>query len=173
MARKRGGSHSRAVRRKGNKIWTANLFAELDPLSTVLSADMVVKGDFAPFKQITMRTVRGWLHLMPFTGSTLDDTVFMMICVVDEDIASTSPTLDPTVVSTYIDEDILWTGGATTVHDSNGVLIGSGGHFFDINVKTDRIIQEGQKLRFVYSNLDGTGEQMLSGVLRTLLITTA
>jgi len=172
MSRNRRVNHSaRGSRKKGNLIWTAILMNEVDPLATVTRQLMASKTDFAPFKEATLLTIRGWLHVAPFTGSILDDTVFMYICVVDEDIGGTATTLDPTAVATYVDEDILWTGGATTTHDGNGVLIGGGGHMFDINVKTKRKIREGMNLQLVMANNDGTGEQMVSGVLRSLLTT--
>ncbi len=165
MTRKR---QSRATGRKVGKIWTANVFSELDALATVISVNLVEEQDIAPFAHLMMQTVRGWIHVAPLTGSVLDDTIFMAIVVVDEDVASTSASMLPTAADFYVDEDILWTGGAVTTHGV-GTVVGGGGHWFDINLKTKRRIRDGQDLRFVFANLDGTGEQIVSGVLRTLL----
>ena len=162
---------ARATRKKGGRIWTANVFNELDPLSTALSQILVQGGDFAPFEEVTMRTIRGWIHIAPLTTSILDDTCFCAIMVVDEDIGSGDTQLKPSVVANLVDEDILWTGGAVTTHDGNGILIGGAGAHIDIHVKTMRKIKEGQKVVFAFNNNDGTGEQALSGMLRTFLTT--
>ena len=163
-------SRARRVSKDKAKVWTANVFSELDPLATVTSVNLVEAADITPFSKLHLQTVRGWFHVAPFTTSILDDTLFAMLCVVDEDIGATSATMLPTLADTYVDEDILFTWGAVTTHGV-GTVIGGGGHWFDVNVKTKRIIRDGQSLRFVFANLDGTGEQILSGVMRTLLHT--
>ena len=170
MARK-FQSRARRVSKDKAKVWTANVFSELDPLATVTSVNLVEAADITPFAKLHLQTVRGWLHVQPFTTSILDDTFFAYLCVVDEDIGATSAAMLPTLADTYVDEDILYTWGCITTHDANGVLIGGGGMWFDINVKMGRIIRDGMTLRFVFANLDGTGEQIVSGVFRTLLHT--
>ena len=168
---RRTRTSGRSSRKKGGRIWTANVFNELDPLSTATSQIMVQGGDFAPFEEVTLRTIRGWVHFAPLTTSILDDTVFAAIMVVDEDIGSGDTQLKPSVVANLVDEDILWTGGAFTSHDGNGVLIGGGGAHVEVHVKTMRKIKEGQKVIFAMNNNDGTGEQAVSGMLRTFLTT--
>jgi len=174
MSRHRGRSVNNAARgsrKKGNLIWTALLMNELDPLATVTSQTLVQGSDFTSFKSATLLAIRGWIDIRPFTTSILDDTVFLYIMKTDEDIGGTSSTQDPTAVGTYVDEDILWTGGVTTTHDANGVLIGGGGTHMLIDVKAKRKVLEGELIRLVFANNDGTGEQMVSGVLRCLLTT--
>jgi len=166
MPRRRG--HTKATRKSGGMIWTANVFNELDPLATNTGVALVAAADIAPFKGLVMQTIRGWIHVAPITGSVLDDTLWMFIGKVDEDTGLTSSTLLPDVADTYVDEDIVWTGGAVTTHGV-GTVVGGAGHWFDVHVKVKRKIRDGQELRLNFANNQGTGEQLLSGVLRTLL----
>jgi len=161
---------SHTARKKGNKIWTADVLVELDPLATFLEVVLVAGSDFAPFESVVLKGIYGWLHVAPFTSSLLDDTVMWYIAKFDEDIGATSAANDPFAAATYVDEDILFTGGATTTHGTGAAVIGGAGHHQEIAITgSKRRIQEGEKLSLIFANQDGTGEQLFSGVLRCIL----
>ena len=165
---KRRGS-SRSFRRSKNSIKTAVVLQEVDPLATVISVVLAQGADFAPFNQATMVTIRGWLTVMPLTGSTADDSVAFAVWLADADLGLTNAQFNPWTAANYTQEDCVWTAGAIATHGGTATVIGGGGINIDVNVRTDRIIKEGENLRLSFANLFGTGEQVVSGVLRTFL----
>ena len=168
--RKRRGGVSRSSRQNKNSIKTAVVLQEVDPLASVISVLLATKADFAPFSQATMMTIRGWLAIQPTTGSTADDSVAFAIWKADEDLGLTNAQFNPWTAANYTDEDCIWTAGAVCTHVSTATLIGGGGvPHIDVNIQTKRIIKEGEDLRLSFANLFGTGEQVVSGVLRTFL----
>ncbi len=171
MPRANRQSRARRVSKDKAKVWTANVLSELDPLATVTSVNLVDASDITPFAALKLQTIKGWLHVAPLTGSVLDDTFFEAIVMVDEDVASTSASMLPTLADFYVDENILYTFGAVTTHGV-GTVIGGAGRWFDIDVSgSKRVVRDGQNIRFIFANLDGTGEQIVSAVFRTLLHT--
>ena len=168
MSRRRG--HTRSVRRSGSgaslAVWTADILNELDPLTTTTGITLLDKSDFAPAQEITMRGIYGWLHVMPLTGGIIDDTVFMMMGVYDEDLTITgSAHMDPGTVSNLTDEDIFWTGGAITTNIST--TIGGGGVYMPIHITNMRKIRKGMRINLTFTNGGGSGENLISGMLRT------
>ena len=163
-------SHRRSVRRKGGgaslSVWTADVLNELDMLTTTTGISILETADFAPAQEITMRGIYGWLHVMPLTSGIADDTTFMMMGVYDEDIAIAGSTpMDPGVAQNLVDEDIFWTGGGITTNIST--TIGGGGVYMPIHITNMRTVRRGQRINLTFTNGTGTGEVLVSGMLRT------
>jgi len=161
----------RSVRRTGSgpslSVWTADVLNELDPLSTTTGITLLEKADFAPAQEITVRGIYGWLALQPSSVATADDSLFMMMSVMDEDIAITgSNPMDPAVAANLVDEDVFWTGGGITTHVA-ATAIGGGGVYMPIHITNMRKIRKGMRLNLTFTNGQGTGSQLLSGMLRT------
>ncbi len=115
-------------------------------------------------ERATILRIRGWLsvHNKTTTGIRPEGAWFAYITVQDEDAAAAAADLP----STYVDEDILWTGGGVfTATDTNAT-----GHVTDllVDVKAMRKIRIGQVCRLVITNVSG-GDLENSGVLRALL----
>ncbi len=166
------GGFSKKSRSRAGKIKTAVVLQEIDALASVLSFVLVNKADFAPFTKATMVAIRGWLAIAPTTGSTADDSVAIAIWKADDDLGLTNAQFNPWTAGNYVDEDCLWTTGGITTHGGTATVIGGGGvQLIDVNVKTDRVVREGEDLRLSMANLFGTGEQIISGVIRTFLTT--
>ncbi len=164
MTRRRGTT--RHSRKKGTSIWTANVLNELDLLTTTTGVTLLQASDFAPLQTITLRGIYGWLHIKPLTGGIIDDTTFMMITKIDADVSTTGTTsLDPGTVANLTDEDVFWTGGAITNNIST--TIGNGGTYIPLHLTNMRKVPEGQKVVLTFTNGGGTGEVLVSGMLRT------
>jgi len=162
--RKRGSSAS--SRRAGSSIWTANVINELDLLTTVTGITLLQSSQFAPFSEVTMRGIYGWLHLKPLTSGIIDDTAFLMMTKIDEDIAiSGQGTLDPGDVTNLTEEDVFWTGGG--IVNNISTTIGNGGVYMPIHLTNMRKVTQGQKIVLTFTNGGGAGNIMLSGMLRT------
>ncbi len=169
MVHQRRGT-SRSVRKKGSKIWTSVIAVELDPLATFLDLTLVAGADFAPFETVTLMGIYGWLDIRPASVAVQDDSVFWYIAKFDSDIGTTSAANDPFAAATYVDEDIMWTGGATCTNGTTANLVGGAGVHQEIKITgSKRKIREGENIRLIFANLGGTGEQLFSGVLRTIL----
>ena len=156
---------ARSSRAKGKYIWSSILLENFNVPVTPAGADIVIGTDFAAHsgrEGVTLMAIRGWLAYTAQAG-TSNDTLMEFIGVFDEDEATA--TIDPALAGTYVDEDILWTGGwfKQTATD-----IGSRqGGFEQINVKARRKIHTGQEVRLIMTT---TNDQIqISGVLRGLL----
>ena len=108
--------------------------------------------------------IRGWLSCTAQTG-TGGDTITMFIAVVDEDESPTGASLDPALAGSYIDEDILWTGGWTKQEATNSGSRAS--HWQEINIKARRKLHTGQAIRWQMTTTND--EIQVSGVMRALL----
>ncbi len=159
MANRRG----RASRTKNNYVWSV-VSVNRAILTTVTSENLVQDSDWNPSggqKRATIIAVRGYL-MMRAVGVLVSDC-HMYLGIMDEDVA-TSP--DPALAATYVDEDIMWTGGFCK---SPGAQDARQLFHMDINIKAKRKIRSGQELRL---NSIGTNasELRLIGILRTLMI---
>ena len=166
----RGGY--RSSRRRGNLIWTSIKFDNLDVLTTPQNGggSVVATGDWlahAGRQECTLMSIRGWLHATKQLGSTSPDTLFLAMIKHDEDIGDTDASLDPDVVQTYVDEDILWTAGwaAPGAHTLVGEAAHS--HYFDVNIKAKRKVSSAEVVDLISTTNNGL--IAMSGVLRALL----
>ena len=155
-------------RQKGRFIWTSVLFEGFNVPITPVSSNIVEDADWtavAGNTGATLMAIRGWWSAQGQTG-TGNDSLLMLIALVDADIASTSTSLDPAAVATYTDEDVLWTGGWTKAQVTEvGVRAGSGQ--VEVNIKARRKIRSGQEIRLCQTTTND--EIGFSGVFRALL----
>ncbi len=168
MARK---GFTRSARGKGgpkNNVWTAVLADQVVIAASGLSSFNIVQdSDWTSItgaERCTLLRTRGWLsfHNKTTTGVRVEGAVFLVIQLTDENAGSS----DPSVVSSYSDEDTLWTGGGVqTVTDTNAT-----GHVTDllVDVKAMRKVRKGQDLRLIVANT-GAATVEISFVLRALL----
>ncbi len=163
MPRRRNRGTSRFRKQRGNKIWTASKLDQVDTLSTPLGVELVGDGDLGAHEQATIQGVYGWLDAVPQSTLSVDDSVMCLIVLQDEDIGITSTAHDPDDVASYVDNDILWCGGAS---------------FASVATETVRIpfhilrrkMTRQQHLLFIHTNNGGSGNIAISGVLRTILV---
>ncbi len=151
-----------------NNVWAVVLADEVPVASLAsVSFNIVQDSDWqggTGQERGTILRIRGWLSVnnKTTTGVRPDGAWFAYVTVQDEDAAVASP-IDP---QSYIDEDILWTGGGQfTATDTNAT-----GHVTEINIdiKTMRKIRVGQQCRLAVFNASG-GTMNVSHVLRALL----
>ena len=168
MARRTARS-SRATRSNRKYIWTAALI-EIDtntgssPLQAVIanSTDWSAAGGNVP---ATLIAIRGWLCVRPLTYQAQNNVSEALIVKtdVDDDVGD----LDPELVTTYVNESILWTGGYSYKNEAATVSTVQP-TYFDINVKAKRKMTAADNVRFVVSQSQGAAATKWNGVLRTL-----
>jgi len=158
---------TRFARKAKNYIWTAvrvDLNADLG--ATPLQANIVQASDWtaAPgFRRGTLMAVRGWLCAGAgvFTNIARDSRALIAKEAAEAPVGS----LDPNLVTTYVNEDVLWTGGYNSVSGSTGPV------FFDVHVKTKRKITVDDEIRIVVSEALAGAPNGVSwtGILRGLI----
>ena len=160
--------YSRSSRAKGKYIWTVVFLEAFNVPATPVGADICIGTDFAAHsgrEGCTLMAIRGWLSFCAQAG-TGQDVLSAFIAVVDEDESSVGASLDPALVGTYTDEDILWTGGFSKGPATTDV--GFGPTFTEqINIKARRKIHTGQEVRLQLTTMND--EIQASGILRALL----
>ena len=168
MSRRRGFSRAASSRGPKNNVWTTILAEDVDIGAGGLSGFNIVQDSdwtaSAGSERATILRVRGWLtvHNKTSTGIRGDGAFFLGIFLLDSDAA----TPNPSVASTYVDEDTLWTGGGMfTITDTNAT-----GHVTDLlpDVKAMRKMRKGQELRIAVAS-PGLTNLRVSFVLRALL----
>ncbi len=160
---KRSHRASRQTSGKKNMVWTSiRIGSSLS--TTILNFQLINDADWvgaAGQPSATIIGIRGWLSVVG-TG-VVDSNTFMYIGTVDEDVTSFA---SPNAASTYVQEDIMWTGGT-----GKGVAAIEGQPIkqFDINVKTKRKIKAGTNLVLsAECNIDD--DVRLIGIIRCLLL---
>jgi len=154
-----------------NNIWTTVIADRVTVAANGQTADVIVattdwaRGSVGGSERATILRVRGW---MSFAGKRIAGAVgsaglMAYLTVVDEDISTDA---DPKTAATYIDEDILWTHGASL--SAAAVAESRASVFWEVDVKAMRKIRIGQELRMVWANL-GAESIERSMVLRALL----
>jgi len=109
----------------------------------------------------TVIAVRGYLAFRSI-GTTLCDSAYY-IGVLDGSFGSFA---SPGAVTTYVDEDIMWTGG---LNKGAGAVEARMLHHEVINVKAKRKIKSGMDLNLIlYCTVDT--QVNVTGVIRTLLL---
>jgi len=153
----------RASKRTGNRIWTAVTLGTVVLSSVHDGVSIVNEADWssAPNEKATLLAIRGWIHLTSIAGANARATLLMGKFDADE-LASAAST-DPDNVATYVNEDILWTGGMTS----------SGGGIdhvnMQINVKAKRKMRATEDINLIYA-CSPTDNFIMGGVLRALLL---
>ena len=165
MARRRTGKvFTRGPR---NYIWTAaRIEIDVNTGATPLRATLVQSTDWTQavgFRRATLLGIRGWLSWRALTASASGDAR----AIIMKDATEAAVTAqDPNVITTYVDEDILWTGGYSGPPGST-----SYGFNEVINVKAKRKITVDDTIRFVVSEslIASPNATRVAGVLRCLL----
>ncbi len=149
-----------------NQVWANVLLngVAVDD-SPVIGSNIVQSSDWAlgnAAERATLLRIRGALVVRK--GVSLAATE-MMACIVvmDEDIASGA--VEPWLIGTYADEDVLWT--ATIATPATGASDGWSGHI-PVDVKAMRRITSGQDVRILLQT-NATVNVVVSGLLRGLV----
>ena len=157
------------MRKAKNYVWTAvRVELDLNTSSPILGADIVTAAEWrsAGYETATLLAIRGWLSATPLDGTATEHTSMALITKKSNETAFSAT--DPNVVATYVDEDILWTGGYTAPNQSEAIS-----RYFDVNVKTKRRITVNDEIRIVFSETTTISPQATRwvGVLRALVNT--
>ena len=160
---------SRGVRRSkdNNYVW-ATVLAEgvTVPVDTAaLILPIVIDADWtavAGQKTATIMAVRGW---MSFVGIAVGFESSKWYCGTQDEDVVTGAAINPGAVGTYVDEDIMYTGG----WDKPAVVTDTGLFYHEeINIKVKRKIKTATELRMILGAGSG-GRIAVSVVLRALL----
>ena len=162
---------TRGTRTVKNNVWTAVLAQELPmAASTQLELNVAQPSDwaFGVGQRATLLTVRGYLSICGSNDDTVkvEGAVLWYIAPVDADIPTAQA---PQTVGTYVEEDILSTGGH--IFENYNPAVSSPGRAtrnWDINVKTMRKLPPDMTVRFVLANRT-SGEVKVTAVMRALL----
>jgi len=145
------GRANRGARVRGLNTWTSILALEVALVAgSNTQFDVVNDTDWVPSSgtaKATLLRIRGWLNMVSKvgSGSFAGGALFAYIGVFDEDTASPAANL----VSTYVDEDILWTGGVQFPFLDSGA---ADAYRLDVDVKAQRKIRNGEEVRLVVTN---------------------
>ena len=154
---------SRGASAKGKSlVWTSVATANEDVSDATQELDIVQSADWnvaAGRKSATLLSIRGYITMRRALANRSD--VLMYIAKYDEDETSASPLL----ASTYVDEDILWTGGYSNPPGGNIP------YTMEINIKAKRRISSGDDIRLVFIEDGVTNTMFLTCVLRALINT--
>ncbi len=168
MARRTPRGSSRGAKQRGLNTWTTVLAVDTEiTTGASTSCSIVQDSDWVPAggtSKATLKRIRGWLSCITkdVTGSFAQSIVMCYIGLFDED--DTPP--PPQSVSTYVDEDILWTGGGVLAFTDTGTVGRSVD--FDLDSKAQRRMRNGQTLSLVVQNVSAASLQV-SLVARALL----
>jgi len=159
----------RAVASRGpkNNIWSVILIENLVISTTTIEADIITAQDIQAtttgFQRYTLLRIRGWVSMAKAVTSTTHVSMFMCIYVTDADAG----VIDPTSANAYVDEDILWTGGALFEASGAGAVEPAQPLQFNIDVKAMRKIDTGRDVRFAVVATNA-GNVRMSATLRAL-----
>jgi len=163
--RRRG--YSKSVKKTLNGIWSTILLAEVDLTIANQVFDIVEDSDWDATggrRRATIRGIRGWLHFAHIIDAV--DTAYATIGVTDKDTAGAESR--PSLVASYVVEDIMWTGGCLFPTNVLASGAGRGNYHADVNVKSMRHISTGQDCRVNFGSLVDNSITV-SGVLRAYL----
>jgi len=159
----------RAVKRVKDMIWiTTTWQASLLETAGIDIVDVVIPGDWgtiAGFDRATLIACRGWWAGAQVAAGTATDIpgiwLAMYVCGLD----SPANTMDPYDASSYVNYDVLWTGG----------LIGEASTRaqppMEMTVKSKRKLTSGQEVRLAATVPADTGTPRFNvgGTIRALL----
>ena len=165
MGRRARASRKFTDRGGNNYIWTVGLIDEalvvaspFNQLNIVTDADWSVVGGQ---RTCTVMSVRGWLTFR--SVGVLDAFAAWYITTQDADEIAVG--MDPLNPTTYVEEDILYTGGFAK---PSGTGTGSAQMTEQVNVKSKRKLKSGRELRLV-AGADAVDEIHITGIFRCLL----
>jgi len=168
VAGRRASRRPRGAPKRHDQMWTVLVIENqaFGPAPAV-QLDLCDGADWAAgtgFERATLLRIRGWLVLNS-SIDTAGSAAFMTISKVDENdpAAQGSPT-DPV---TYVDEDVLWTGGAGTTVLS-AVAPDMRAERFDVDVKAMRRMTLADDIRISFETT-GADLWLVNGVLRCLV----
>ena len=148
-----------------NYVWTAvrvNRVLGLVATEDLLVTDTDWSADGGQ-RSATVIAIRGYLTFANVGAAAAYGQWYMGVA--DADIVPESPDL----VDTYVDEDIMWTGGvlkSAAGADGDNLLT------VDVDVKAKRKIKTGMNLRLIME-ASSASEIQVSGIIRTLLLLNA
>jgi len=161
----------RSSRRKGRYLWSGLLFDELVISSTVQGFAIVASADFttaAGRSEVTLMGIRGWLSYVT-VDAVAKETAYVAICKKDTDESVSGASMDPSALSFYIDEDILWTGGWLSPGHITSVGVRASTDPQELNVKSRRKIATGQDISIQLATAGGNSV-LVSGVMRAIML---
>jgi len=150
-----------------NYVWAVILGEGITvPVDTApLILDLVADADWTAIagqKTATVMAIRGW---MSFVSIGVAFSAGKWYCGTQDEDIITGAGISPATVGTYVDEDIMWTGG----WDKPAVVTDTGlMHHEVIDIKAKRKIQTATEVRMVLG-ASATNQIAVSVVLRTLL----
>jgi len=163
MARNRS---TRIVRKAKNLVWTAMLInIDVDTGATPLETNIVQATDWTGkvgFSRATVEAIRGYVFVSGLTNVATPRESRAVI--VKDSVEATAVAANPALLGTYVDEDVLWTGGVR----SAGLLVG---HYIEISVKTKRKITVDDNIKFIVSEEAAASPNGTTywGILRALI----
>ncbi len=157
------GRH-RFARQKGSRIWTSVMFSANQALADGVAQQAIIatQGDWSSATGdvgVTLLTIRGYISVV--TNAAADMSCQWWIGTVDADVVGANSQLNPAAVATYVDEDVLLTGGYQWEASSTE------GHMWDVNVRTMRKLDR-QKHVFLQIVMTG-GAGLMTTLLRGLV----
>jgi len=142
---------SRGSKQRGLNTWTTILGEDVTlTAGGSVSFGIVEDSDWVPAAgtaRATLMRIRGWHAFLSKdnSGSFAGGSIFAYIGIFDEDTASPAASL----VSTYVDEDVLWTGGTQFPFQDIGQSAVWHEH---VDVKAQRKLTTGLDVRIVITN---------------------
>ena len=113
----------------------------------------------------TLMAIRGWLTARPLT--TVNQNYLSQGIIVKTDVDDAVAVLDPQLLATYVNEQILWTCGFSYKGEAATVST-TPAHYFDIDVKAKRKLTAGTNIRFVVAQETGAAATKWAGLMRCL-----
>jgi len=161
VSNRRQGRRSFGKRNQSNLVWAA-IQTTQSLITTATAAFPIIAGSdwfgaAAGRGSAMLMSIRGWISLGSVGGTAT--TIAMAIVKADKDTSLNSP-LD---VATYVEDDILWTGGWNKPASATEPFMN-----FDVNVKAKRKISSDDEIFLVIDAAD-TNVTEISLVLRGLL----
>ena len=158
----------RGTKTKHNNVWTAVVIEDVLVTTTTLLASIVTPDEWqassSGFKHGTLLRIRGWLSLARNEAVDASGTTFMAIYVEDQETAQS----DPSLVTTYNEEDVLWSAGVILAAKAAASVEQAPSHQFIVDVKAMRRIDSGQAVKLVLVS-STVNLLRVSGVLRGLV----
>jgi len=156
-------AHRRSSGGKKNYVWTSirigsSLGTTITQFQLINDADWV---GAAGQPSATIVGVRGWFDIVG--SGVVDSNTFLYIGTQDEDISTFA---SPNAAATYVNEDIMWTGGC-----GKGVAAIEGQPLksFVIDIKAKRKIKGGTNL-IMNAECNVDNDVRIIGIIRCLLL---
>jgi len=157
------GPMRRAMRRNKHWVWTAVLMDDTAmTANTDLDLIIVTGADWSALTagndEATFTRARGWFQVR--AGTQVPVLLHAYVALYDKDETSKNAK----AVTTYVEEDILWTGGGLT--ESTSAIGQNYVERIELDIPVKRKMRAGQELRLVVRTNVGAN---VSGVVRGLM----